>query len=80
MCETPTDSCLVSEIVTIDDDRRKYFGRIELFDRGKNFLFSFFHELVGAPSSARSLGRIELRKLLKMYFLPKNRPTYVKIW
>ena len=45
-----------------------------------DFLFRFVHEMVGARSSARHLGRIGLRKLGKVFFLPKNHPTYVEMW
>ena len=45
-----------------------------------NFLFCFIHEMVGARSSARPPGRIELRKLGKLFSLPKNHPTYVEMW
>ena len=45
-----------------------------------NFLFLFVRQMVGAWSGARPPGQLELRKLGKMCFLPKNRPTYVEMW
>ena len=45
-----------------------------------DFLFRFVHEMVGARCSARPPGQLELRKLGKMFFLPKNSPTYVEMW
>ena len=44
-----------------------------------NFLFHLIHKMVGAWSSASPAGRIGLRKLWKMVFLPKKRPTYVEM-
>ena len=36
--------------------------------------------MVGAWNSARPPGRIDLRKLWKIIFLPKNWSTYVEMW
>ena len=36
--------------------------------------------MIGGRSSARPPGQIELRKLRKMCFLPKNWSTYVEMW
>ena len=45
-----------------------------------DFVLRFVHEMEGARSSARPPGQPELRKLGKMFFLPKNRSTYVEMW
>ena len=45
-----------------------------------DYLFLFFHKMVGARSSARPPGQIGLRKMWKVYFLPKKCPTYVEMW
>ena len=79
VCDTPTDCCLVFEIATMDGDRRKYFGRIALFDREKNVLFRFVHKMVGAWSSARPPGKINLGKLWKVFFIPGFCATYVDL-
>ena len=36
--------------------------------------------MVGAWNSTRPPGRIDLRKLWKIIFLPKNWSTYVEMW
>ena len=79
MCDTPTDCCLVIAIATIDDARRKYFGWIVLFDRGKE-LFRFVHKTVGAQSSIRPPGKIKPGKLWKVFFIPGFCTAYVDLW
>ena len=46
----------------------------------KDILFCFHQDMVVAWSSARPPGQIDLRKLWKIFFLPKNWSTYVEMW